>query len=98
MMLNLSERTLPPIEVEIAGVVYQVKPINRKVWREMTKIQKRVQDGEADAIFDQIPFILDLPEDVMDGLDFRQVLLIIKHVTSSLYAPFAGVVGEEKKV
>jgi hypothetical protein len=96
MKLSLSERTLPPIEVEVHGVTYPVKPITRKVQRELHALQARITSGDGDAIYEQMPILLDLPEAVLETLEFRQVLQIVKHVTTALYAPFSGVSGEEK--
>ena len=94
--LSLTERTLPPIEIEIFGETYQVKPVTRKVQRELHALTEKITGGESDAVYAQLPILLDISEEVIDRLEFRQVLQIVKHVTTALYAPFAKVSGEEK--
>ena len=96
MKFNLTERTLPPIEVEIGGVTYPVNPITRKVWRLLAGLRERIKNDDTEAIYEQIPLLLDLPDEVLDALEFRQVMQIVKHITTQLYAPFSGVSGEEK--
>jgi hypothetical protein len=96
MKFLLEERTLPPIEVEIKGVTYAVRPVTKKIWKTLRQIQDQVTGGETGAIFDQIPVLLDLPAEVEEGLEFREVMLIVKHITTQMYAPFGGLSGEEK--
>jgi hypothetical protein len=98
MKLILNEGLLPPIEIEIKGATYPVNPITRKVWKALRLLQERITTGDAEAIYEQLPLLLNLPSEVQDGLEFREVLLIVKHVTQALYAPFTGVAGEEKKL
>lgn len=97
MKLVLQPSTLPPIEIEIEGVTYQVKKIGKEGWAQLTAIQKEVEAGNTIRVFDQIPILLDLPEDVQARLDFREVLAISKHISSALYAPYKGVSTDAEK-
>lgn len=89
--------TLPPIEIEFEGVAYTVKPLDRATWRKLRDIQRRVSKGDSEAVFEQIPLLFDMPEEVQARLEFRQILAIVRHVTDALYSPFRGIEAAEKK-
>ena len=89
--------TLPPIEIEFEGVTYAVKPLDRATWKKLRDIQRRVSEGDSEAVFEQLPLLFDMAEDVQARLEFRQVLAIIRHVTEALYSPFKGIEASEKK-
>ena len=90
--------TLPPIEIEFEGITYAVKPLDRATWKKLRDIQRRVSEGDSEAVFEQLPLLFDnMAEDVQARLEFRQVLAIIRHVTEALYSPFKGIEAAEKK-
>jgi hypothetical protein len=95
---NISRSALPPLEIEIEGVSYPVKELPRKIWKELRAIQARVSAGDSEAVFDQVPLLLDLPPEVEENLSFGQVIVLVKHVTEALYAPLTMLDVAEKKV
>jgi len=66
--------TLPPIEIEFEGITYAVKPLDRATWKKLRDIQRRVSEGDSEAVFEQLPLLFDMAEEVQARLEFRQVL------------------------
>lgn len=96
--LVVGKGILPPPVVEIEGVEYPLKRLTRDNFAKLAAIEKEVRSGNATAVFDQIPLILDVPPEVCANLTFVDVRQIVDFVMRSLYAPLSTLTEEEKNV
>lgn len=97
MKYIIKEGAIPPLEVEIKGTSYQITPINNSVWKQLKEIEKRIRGGDPGAIFEQMYLLTNAPHDVIDGLEFREVLGLVDFIsTNMLKAPLKGLPEAEK--
>ena len=75
-----------PLEIELDGVKYPLRKLNRLCFREVLAFQKRISEAsnteKIDLIYDHIASIVDAPADIIDNIDARQMSAVIKQLTS----------------
>lgn len=91
------EGALPPITIEVQGKEYPLRPINRRIWRELKKIEERVKAGEIEALHDQLILLTEIPVEIVDELEFREIRAFVEWITTAMFAPpLAGLSEVEK--
>jgi len=91
------EGALPPITIEVRGKEYPLRPINRRVWRELKKVETRVKEGEIEALHDQLLLLTEIPVEIVDELEFREIRAFVGWITTTMFAPpLAGLPEVEK--
>lgn len=91
-----------PAEIEIDGILYKVRRRNRTVMRQLSQIEEKLlKDDVTNATtielsYEQVGLLVDAPQDVIDGLDQRQVNEITRWVVSAATGKAEPDEGEEK--
>lgn len=72
--LKIDSSLHDPVEIEINGVVYAARRLNRKTLQDVLKFDERVSDGDIGASYDRLGFMIpDLKAKALEELDIVQV-------------------------
>lgn len=86
LILSTKKSVYKPIEIEVDGVKYAAKPINRTILEEMGKLEREIRSGDAQKAYDQVELVFGHLK-VFDRLDLRQINEIVNYVTNALFKP-----------
>jgi len=75
-----------PIEVEIDGKVFEVKPLTRAKLRTLAGLEKRIREGDAEAAYEQLEIMLGKKAN-LEKLTLQHVNEIVSFVTMQIYQP-----------
>jgi hypothetical protein len=83
----ISPSLYPQLEVEIEGLVYKLKPLNRAVFENVAAMQKAAEAGDPGAVgiaYDQIALFIDAPKEVIDAMDYRVIREVLSYITETI--------------
>ncbi len=86
----------PPIEIEIAGKRFTVKPINREVLKQVKRLASEAVDGNVEAVYQQLELFLGKSKEI-DQLDVRDAGAMLRYISNRTFAQMEGLTPEEKE-
>ena len=93
-----------PIEIEIEGVKYKLRKLNRARFREIAEWTKKEAEAGDDkkaaveAVYEQLKVFVDAPADVLDDLDIFEVGRLVSLITEKIVRKPASPEDPEKNV
>lgn len=84
-----------PIQIQIDGQSYPLRKRTREVMRKLYALQESLDKADTDIArlefgYDQLALLIDAPQEIIDGLDARQVGMMSKwlgHIIAGKAAP-----------
>jgi len=75
-----------PIEIEIDGEKFQVKPLTRDLLRKIQDLDEKILGGNADAPYERLEALIGTSP-IIDGLTLQQVIEITMFIVNSARTP-----------
>jgi len=75
-----------PVEVEINGKVYKVKPVGRAILRKIQELDDEVNKGNLDAAYERLELLLGKHKAISD-LMIEDLASITDFITKNLFRP-----------
>jgi len=81
-----SKTLYEPLEVEINGKVYKVKPVGRSMLRSIQELDEEVKKGNLDAAYERLELLIGKHK-VIDNLVIEDLASITDFITKNLFRP-----------
>ena len=89
LVLSTTKSVHKPIEIEIDGKVYQNRLLSRTTFDEVTKHEKAAIAGDIEALYKQVTALIDIPIEVLNEVDIRDVNSLLEYVMGKILTPTA---------
>lgn len=89
LALSTQKSIHKPIEVNIDGTIYKNKPLSRATFDEIRKHEKAALGGDIEALYKQVQAMFDVPMDVLNKLDMRDVNSLLDYTMARIFQPSA---------
>lgn len=86
LKIDTTKSLYKPIEIEVNGKVFEAKTLTRVILRDLSKLEARIRQGEAEAAYEQLELMFGKQKE-FDQLTLQHVNEIVTYVTTQLYAP-----------
>jgi len=85
--LSTKKSLHPPIEIKIDGKTYQTRLLSKALFDEMRVYQKSAEKGDEKSLYKQVRLLYNIPLDVLDKLDVRDISALLKHTMTQIISP-----------
>jgi hypothetical protein len=81
LQIDTSKSLYPPITFDVDGQTYAVKKLNRKSFVFLKDIEKRLNEGDATAVYDEIIELTNMPADLVNEMDVEDLRAVARYIT-----------------